>query len=110
MDIMYALQSNIERLLDDSDPMVSMANDTEADCLISDQSPPTESEALLVPTNSQLTSDGDIPACKKLKFRHKDFFIADDEIDMYLQLKPPNVFEGWKVNEPRFSNVSKLRS
>ena len=66
-DIMYALQSNIERLVDDSDPDSTMVSHTEANCLINDQSPYIESEASLVPTDSQITSDGDIPACKKLK-------------------------------------------
>lgn len=124
-DVMYALQTNIERLVDDSSPcctMVSDSCDEEADCLIINQNPSTESEVLLVPTDSQTTSDKDIPACKKLRKSALDIllgpketsgsFTIDDEIDMYLQLKPParstNVFEWWKVNELRFPNISKL--
>ena len=45
---MYALQSNVERLVDDLDPDCTMVSDTKADCLINDQSPSTESEALLL--------------------------------------------------------------
>ena len=119
---MHALQSHIERLVDDSDPDCTMVSNTEADCLINDQSPSTESEVLLIPTDSQITSDGDIPPCKKLKKSALDIlqgpeetsgsFTVNDEIDMYLQLKPPdrstNVFDWWKVNELRFPNIIKL--
>ena len=51
-DIIYALQWNIERLVDDSDPDCTMVSDTKANCLISDQSPSTENEVSLVSTNS----------------------------------------------------------
>ena len=121
-DIVDALKSNVERLLDDSDPDCTMVSDTEPDCMISDHSPSTESEAPSVPTDSQISCDGDIPARKKPKKSALDIllgpeetsgsFTIDDEIDMYLQLKPParstKIFEWWKVNEPRFPNVSKL--
>ena len=108
---MHALQSNIEGLVDDPDS--TMVSDTEAksDCLISDHSEAS------VPTDSQ---DGNTPTCKKLKKSALEIllgpeetscsFTIDDEIDMYLQLKPPgrstNVFDWWKVNEPRFPNIS----
>ena len=41
-DIVYALKSNVERLVDDSDPDCTMVSDIEPDCMISDQSPFTE--------------------------------------------------------------------
>ena len=121
-DIMYALKSNVERLVDDSDPDCTMVSDTETDPMISDLSPSIESEALSVPTDSQMSCDGDIPARKKPRKSALDIllgpeetsesFTTDDEIDMYLQLKPPgrstNIFEWWKVNEARFPNISKL--
>ena len=56
-NIMYALQLNIERLVDPNCTMVS-DSEAESNCLINDQSEAS------VPTDSQ---DGDIPACKKLK-------------------------------------------
>lgn len=86
-DIMYALKSNIERLMDDSDPDCTMVSDIEPECMISDQSPSIESEALSVPS-----CDGDIPAHKKPKKSALDIllgpeetsgsFTIDDEIDM----------------------------
>ena len=57
---MYALHSNIEILMDNSDPGCTMVNDTETDCLISDQtyqSLSAESERLLILTDSQMTPD-----------------------------------------------------
>ena len=65
---MYVLKYNVERLADNSDPDCSlMVSDIELYCVISDQSPSIEIEALLVPTDSQISSDGDIPANKMLK-------------------------------------------
>ena len=112
-DIMFALETNIERV-DDSGRGSTRVSDgcDKDDCLIIDQNPCDDSQSI---------SDADVPPCKKLKKSALDIllgpeetssFTIDDEIDMYLQLKPParstNVFEWWKVNELRFPNISKL--
>ena len=65
--------------------------------MISDLSSSTEREPLSVLTDSQISGDGDIPACKKPKKSALDIllgpeetsesFTIDDKIDMYLQLK-----------------------
>ena len=112
-DIMFALETNIERV-DDSGRGSTRVSDgcDKDDCLIIDQNPCDDSQSI---------SDADVPPCKKLKTSALDIllgpeetssFTIDDEIDMYLQLKPParstNMFEWWKVNELRFPNISKL--
>ena len=42
----------------------------------------------------------------------QEIFTIQDELDMYLQTKPPsrkvNVFEWWKINETRYPNIAKL--
>ena len=46
-----------------------MVSDTEPHCMIIDQSPSTENETPSVPTNLQMSCDGDITTCKKPKYK-----------------------------------------
>ena len=89
-DIMYALETNIERV-DDSGRGSTRVSDgcDKDDCLIIDQNPCDDSQSI---------SDADVPPCKKLKTSALDIllgpeetssFTIDDEIDMYFTVEAP---------------------
>ena len=82
-----------------------------------------EDPAISSTTDSQaILDEGGIPVAKRSKKSALDvllgpeecqeMFTIQDELDMYLQVKPPsrkvNIFEWWKINEPRYPNIAKL--
>ena len=115
-DVLHVLQSNTEILMSD--------RDLDPDCTMAD-------DVVLISQESQETShqenlQDDMPTAKKARSHEKsalDILLGPednsqgnisitDEIEMYLQSKPPprstNIFEWWKLNEPRYPNIARL--
>ena len=113
-DVICTLQSNTEMLMSnsDQDPDCTMADDV---AVISQDT-----------SHQEDSQEHYTPAAKKAK-SHKqsalDILLGPeensegnvsiaDEVEMYLQSKPPprstNIFEWWKVNEPRYPNIARL--
>jgi len=114
--VVEVLQTNIERLMSDSDK--------DPDCTMADDVVVLSQDTLN--QEDSLDLEDDIPAPKKVKKAKQsalDILLGPeendngtpsipDEIEMYLQSKSPprsvNIFEWWKVNEPRYPNVARL--
>ena len=119
-DVLHSLQSNAEMLMSDRDldPDCTMADDV---TLISQ-----DSQDISHQEDSQEDSQDVMPAAKKAKSNKKsalDILLGPeesseenvnlaDEVEMYLQSKSPprstNIFEWWKMNEPRYPNIATL--
>ena len=116
-DFLHSLQSNAEMLMSDCDldPDCIMADDV---MLISQ-----DSQDISHQENSQEDSQDVMPAVKKAKSNKKsalDILLGPEEnseenvnlAEMYLQSKSPprstNIFEWWKMNEPRYPNIARL--
>lgn len=115
-DVLHSLQSNTEMLMSD--------RDLDPDCTMADDVVLTSQDSQ--DTSYQEDSQDDMPAAKKAKSNKKsalDILLGPeenneenvnlaDEVETYLQSKSPprstNIFEWWKINEPRYPNIARL--